>query len=323
MATTVLFALAGRLHPLAHAGAGADELLRARRSERRARDLADAQGARASTRRCSRRVLRRRVGHARRSAWCCWRSAARLLHPARRRVRAAARRGRPARRGAAAARHRADASRSRPTCASQRALCDDPRGRRTSSPRTGAPEVATDPMGIEQSDVYIDAASRATHGAAGSTKAALGEEIAEAIERAVPEVAGGVSQPIQMRTNELVAGVRSDVAVQIYGPDLDELAGARRAGRRGAAAASPARSTCASSRSPGSRYLRITPDRARLARYGLTIEDVNQRHRDDGGRAHRSARCSRGSGASAWSCSTAHRLRRGAWTSSARCRSSR
>ena len=39
----------------------------------------------------------------------------------------------------------------------------------------------------------------------------------------MPEVAAAVSQPIQMRTNELIAGVRSDAAAQIYGPDLDEL----------------------------------------------------------------------------------------------------
>ena len=93
---------------------------------------------------------------------------------------------------------------------------------------------------------------------------------------AVPEVAlAGVSQPIQMRTNELIAGVRSDAAAQIYGPDLDRAAGARRAGVAAALGGPRRRRLRASSRAAGLTYLRIRPDRARLARYGLTVDDVN------------------------------------------------
>ena len=97
----------------------------------------------------------------------------------------------------------------------QRPAARSPRSS-TSSRATGAPEVATDPMGVEQTDVYITLKPRDGVAAAGSTKAELGEEIAEIVEREVPEMAGAVSQPIQMRTNELIAGVRSDVAA----PDL-------------------------------------------------------------------------------------------------------
>jgi cobalt-zinc-cadmium resistance protein CzcA len=140
--------------------------------------------------------------------------------------------------------------------------------------RTGAPEVATDPMGIEQSDVYIGLKDR-EHWRRGLTKERLAQLISEAGQEAVPEIGGAVSQPIQMRTNELLAGVRSDVAVLIYGPDLDLLRAlgneVEEAVKRVAGAVDVRVEQIA-----GLKYLRIVPDRSKLARYGLTIEDVNQ-----------------------------------------------
>ncbi len=140
-------------------------------------------------------------------------------------------------------------------------------------PRAGAPEVATDPMGIEQSDVYIILKPR-DEWRPGLTKAELGHEIAEAVTRDVPEVAFAVSQPIQMRTNELIAGIRSDGAAQIYGPDLERLG---QAGRQIAAILKsiPGVVDVRPEPTSGINYLRIRPNRARLARYGLTVEDVN------------------------------------------------
>jgi heavy metal efflux system protein len=140
--------------------------------------------------------------------------------------------------------------------------------------KTGAPELATDPMGIEQTDVYIGLKDRARW-RPGLTKEALATQVSKVLEDNVPEVAGGISQPIQMRTNELVAGIRSDVAVLIYGRDLEQL---RVLGdsvanvMRGISGAVDVRVEQVA----GLRYLRIVPDRARLARYGLTIADVNQ-----------------------------------------------
>ena len=139
--------------------------------------------------------------------------------------------------------------------------------------KTGAPELATDPMGIEQTDVYINLRPRAEW-RKGLGKDALGQEIADAVARDVPEVAVAVSQPIQMRTNELIAGVRSDVAAQIYGPDLDRLQDAARqvsAALKGI----PGVVDLRLEQMAGLSYLRVRPDRARLARYGLTVEDVN------------------------------------------------
>ena len=140
--------------------------------------------------------------------------------------------------------------------------------------RTGAPELATDPMGMEQSDVYIALKDRELW-RPGLLKEQLADEISKAVERAVPEVAGGMSQPIQMRTNELIAGVRSDVAVLFYGPDLDQLsalADAAAAAIRGIPGAADLRVEQVA----GLRYLRIVPDRAKMARYGFTIHDINQ-----------------------------------------------
>ena len=139
--------------------------------------------------------------------------------------------------------------------------------------RTGAPEVATDPMGIEQSDVYIQLKARSLWRPHVS-KEDLSEEVGKVVEEAAPEVATGVSQPIQMRTNELVAGVRSDVAAQIYGPDLDVLQ--TEAHRIGAALQKVAGvDDVRVEQGAGLTYMRIIPDRPRLARYGLTIDDIN------------------------------------------------
>ena len=87
-------------------------------------------------------------------------------------------------------------------------------------------------------------------------------------------MAFGVSQPIQMRTNELIAGIRSDAAAQIYGPDL-ESCGWRDSRIGGRCGGIPGVADLRVEQGAGLTYLRIRPDRARLARYGLTVEDVN------------------------------------------------
>ncbi|MEO8182025.1 MAG: CusA/CzcA family heavy metal efflux RND transporter [Deltaproteobacteria bacterium] len=140
--------------------------------------------------------------------------------------------------------------------------------------RTGAPELATDPMGMEQSDIYVGLKEPSAW-RSGVSKDDLAAEISERLERLVPEVAGGISQPIQMRTNELIAGVRSDVAVLIYGRDLEELT---RLGDQvaGVVRGIPGAVDVQVEQVAGLSYLRITPERNKLARYGLSVADVNQ-----------------------------------------------
>ncbi|MDP2274848.1 MAG: CusA/CzcA family heavy metal efflux RND transporter [Archangium sp.] len=139
--------------------------------------------------------------------------------------------------------------------------------------RTGSPQVATDPMSIEASDIYIELRPPQTW-RPGVSKTDLSEQV-EAVLARSPEVGGAISQPIEMRTNELMAGIRSDVGVLIYGGDLEKLAAL---GEQTAAALRkvPGAVDVRVEQVAGLEYLRVTPDRNRLARYGLTIEDVNQ-----------------------------------------------
>ena len=87
--------------------------------------------------------------------------------------------------------------------------------------RIGSPEVATDIMGREQADVFIDLAPR-SEWREDVTREEIISEIDRAIARSAPaEVA--FTQPIQMRFNELVGGSVTDVSLSIYGENLSEL----------------------------------------------------------------------------------------------------
>ena len=83
-----------------------------------------------------------------------------------------------------------------------------------------------------------------------------------------------MTQPIQMRFNELLSGARSEVAVAIYGDDLDQMgATAKRVAAR-AWRKSEVWRTCALPRPRGFPSLDVKFDRNAIARYGLTMEDV-------------------------------------------------
>ncbi|MDE2330313.1 MAG: CusA/CzcA family heavy metal efflux RND transporter, partial [Bradyrhizobium sp.] len=88
--------------------------------------------------------------------------------------------------------------------------------------RTGTAEVATDPMPPSASDGYVMLKPRKEWPDPDKPKAAVVAEIQQAAED-VPGNVYGFSQPIQQRMNELISGVRSDVAVKIFGDDLDVL----------------------------------------------------------------------------------------------------
>jgi cobalt-zinc-cadmium resistance protein CzcA len=88
----------------------------------------------------------------------------------------------------------------------------------------GTPEVATDPMGINQGDTYVLLKSRADWRRENGdpiTKARLVELMREQLEKNFPEQQLLFSQPIEMRFNELLEGVRADLSVKIYGDDFD------------------------------------------------------------------------------------------------------
>lgn len=90
--------------------------------------------------------------------------------------------------------------------------------------RVGSPEVATDIMGLDQADIFVDLRPRAEW-RLGLTREALLVELQAAIEGASPVDEVAFTQPIQMRFNELVGGSVTDVSLSIYGDDLDILQG--------------------------------------------------------------------------------------------------
>src|SRR3989339_521110 len=138
--------------------------------------------------------------------------------------------------------------------------------------KTGRPEIATDPMSIYQSDVYIKMIPREEWKTA-KTKEEMIEKMTEVMAR-IPGIGGGFSQPIEMRFNELIAGIRSDVGVKIFGEDLDTLA---RIGNDVAELMKQidgAKDT-RMQQVEGLPQLRIVIDREKIARNGINVSDAN------------------------------------------------
>jgi len=86
--------------------------------------------------------------------------------------------------------------------------------------RVGSDEIGMDPMGLNESDMFM--VLRPTNEWRMSTKPELIEAIRDVLDQ-FPGVAYGFTQPIEMRTSEMLTGVRGDVAVKLFGGDLDEL----------------------------------------------------------------------------------------------------
>ncbi|MBK8690806.1 MAG: efflux RND transporter permease subunit [Deltaproteobacteria bacterium] len=138
--------------------------------------------------------------------------------------------------------------------------------------KTGRPEIANDPMGVEQSDVLVMLRPEAQILPAAEREALI-TRMHDALTRAVPGVGFGFTQPIQMRMNELLSGVRADVAVKVYGDDLPTLArlGAQVArALRGVRGATDLRTD----RVEGMPVLRATIDRHAAARLGADAEEA-------------------------------------------------
>ena len=142
---------------------------------------------------------------------------------------------------------------------------------RTVVTRSGSPEVATDVMGIELADHYVMLEDRSEWTVA--DKQELIEKIEHALEEAVPGTGLSFTQPIEMRFNELIAGVRSDVAVKLFGDDFETLAEkGQEIGR--VVASVPGAADVKVEQTTGLPVLRIRVDRDRCARYGIPVGDV-------------------------------------------------
>lgn len=140
--------------------------------------------------------------------------------------------------------------------------------------KIGTAEVATDPMPPNVADTFVMLKPRDQWPDPKKTKA----DVVADLQKAAEELPGNnyeFTQPIQMRFNELIAGVRADIGVKVFGDDLDQLlalANKVQAALRDVPGAADVRVEQVS----GLPILSITPDRTKLARMGLSIATVQE-----------------------------------------------
>jgi len=137
--------------------------------------------------------------------------------------------------------------------------------------KTGRAEIATDPMGVEMSDVFVMLADQDEWSY--DSREELVEAMEEVLNEDIPGVAFGFSQPIELRVSELISGVRSDIAIKVFGEDLDEL---NRIGNDIARAVSSIEGAddVKVEQVSGLPIMTARIDRAAVARHGLSADDV-------------------------------------------------
>jgi cobalt-zinc-cadmium resistance protein CzcA len=137
--------------------------------------------------------------------------------------------------------------------------------------RVGTAEIATDPMGVELTDIFVTLKPRSRW-----KKARTQAEFTELLDKSLRDLPGqrlAYSQPIEMRMNEMVSGVRADLGVKLFGDDFDVLvqkAGEIEAVLRGI----PGAADVAAEPLTGQPMLQIRIDRDQVARYGISAKAV-------------------------------------------------
>lgn len=138
--------------------------------------------------------------------------------------------------------------------------------------RIGAAEVPTDPMSMEESDVIIKLRPRKEWVSANS-KDELADKFKEALS-IIPGMEVEFTQPIEMRFNELITGVRADVAIKIFGEDLSILS--KKANEvKSLIENVEGASDIVVEKVEGLPQMSVVYDRSKIARYGLNIADLN------------------------------------------------
>lgn len=148
--------------------------------------------------------------------------------------------------------------------------------------RTGRPEIATDPMGVEISDIYV-LLKPDNEWTTSQTKEGLIQAYNTALKKAIPGTKFSYSQPIELRVQELIAGVRSEIAISIFGEDMDQL---KVLGDQVVQVVSgvPGAADTKAEQVAGLPYLRVIIDRDAIARYGINVSQVLDTVRAMGGR---------------------------------------
>lgn len=139
--------------------------------------------------------------------------------------------------------------------------------------RIGSAEIPTDPMPVERADIMISLKPKAEWTSAETT-----EELMEKMEETlhtIPGLEAEISQPIQMRNNELLTGIKQDVAIKIFGDDLDELTklgehvGKMISGIQGVSGTSVEQVS-------GLPQIQVVYNHERMAEYGINVDNINQ-----------------------------------------------
>jgi cobalt-zinc-cadmium resistance protein CzcA len=138
--------------------------------------------------------------------------------------------------------------------------------------KIGTGEIANDPMPPSVADMFLMIKPRDEWPDPQKPKTELVAEL-EQVALAVPGNKYEITQPIEMRFNELIAGVRSELAVKVYGDDLDTLAEIGEA-IEAVIRQVPGAADVRSEQTTGLPMLTVVPDRKRLALYGLSVADV-------------------------------------------------
>ncbi|MFO1196542.1 MAG: CusA/CzcA family heavy metal efflux RND transporter [Burkholderiaceae bacterium] len=134
--------------------------------------------------------------------------------------------------------------------------------------RSGSDELGLDPMGVNQTDTFLVLADRASWRFPGQ------EALLDALRSAMEDFPGTVAsftQPIDMRVSEMLTGVRGDVAIKIFGPDVETL-NALAAKIVDGVRALPGAEDVLTIRNDGVQYYRVEVDRLAAGRFGVSAE---------------------------------------------------
>jgi len=139
--------------------------------------------------------------------------------------------------------------------------------------RVGSAEIPTDPMPVERADMMIALQPKGKWTSATTTTALM--DSMEAVLKQIPGLNVEMSQPIQMRSNELATGIKQDVAIKIYGNDIDKLSAAAEVA---AALIKDVQGITNPQveRVNGLPQIQVVYDRDRLSRYGISIKEANR-----------------------------------------------
>jgi cobalt-zinc-cadmium resistance protein CzcA len=140
--------------------------------------------------------------------------------------------------------------------------------------RVGRAEIGSDPMGVNAADIFVMLKPR-SEWRPGVSKEALVEEMEHSLEARVPGLAYRFTQPMAMRLDELISGVRADIAIKVFGDDPEQnltIAGnvASVVGRI------PGASEVQVEATQGQTYLNVRLDRVAMARFGIPMTEVQE-----------------------------------------------